>query len=359
MLTIVIPTKNRPSFLLRTLDYYRQQHFGYPIVVADSSAPDRLNQVQPAIDLIKRDLVLEYRTYPADLQFADKLADALATVETPCVALGADDDFFVPPTLTEAAEFLQAYPDYAVAHGESLVLSLSSGTAYGSIERLSVYNQRAIEHPDSLERFFDHLAHYSTTWYSVQRTEKLVENFDKTRALGADIRFGELLPSCLSLIQGKAKKLNRLYMVRQGGRKPKEYAASDLYDWIASPDWPNQYAAFRDRLAETLVQDCKIEFTEARNKIKVAFWMFWAPHLVEGLPVLAHSKVSKRIEPSTRLCSLSAIRVVWQKLRRLMNGNEISLSTVLNPSSPYHADFIPIYYAVTVPPAEFMNLVNA
>src|SRR5205807_487 len=79
----------------------------------------------------------------------------------------------------------------------------------------SSYRQRAIESADPLERLRDHLSNYTATFYSLHRRADLQRNLALTYDYAPDYQFGEILPSSLSVIQGKVACIDALYVVRQ------------------------------------------------------------------------------------------------------------------------------------------------
>ena len=346
MLSLVIPTYNRPHFLGRLLRYYQELNFPHAIVVADSSDSDHLSKNRRGVDSLGTNLNIEYRSYETDIEFAEKLSDSLQYVSTPYIALSADDDFFIPSTLSRGVQFLQGHPDYALAHGDAATFRLKSSIVYGQIKQVHRYNQRTIDHASGAQRLLDHFTHYSTTWYSVQRTEQLCENYRKTVEFGIDPYFTELLPSGLALIQGKAKKLDGLYMVRQSN-STKEYAVPSYFDWVASPAWPSKYERFRDRLGEALARQDGVGLEEARDVVEEAFSNYRAA-LSNRIP--NNSRLRKRLRQLAG--TIPGARRAWRALRSLNAGGQdgISLTALMRQSSPYHADFMPIYWAITAPP---------
>src|SRR5260370_16190728 len=211
-----------------------------------------------------------------------------------------------------------------------------------------------MDHTNGSARLTDPLKYYSTTFYSMHRKEPFRSCYQAMISIDADLYFSELLHSCLSLIHGKAKKLDRLYLVRQGFAA-KEYEVLDVFEWIGTPDWGKQYERFRDCLAEQLRRGEDIAITEAREIIKKAF----SQYLSAGLKV----PLTKPTGPNglRRLMrSLPGARPVWQALRALDQRErvEITLPLLLRPPSPYHADFMPIYRAITAPSEELAFLLR-
>jgi len=131
------------------------------------------------------------------------------------------------------------------------------------------------------------------------------------------------------------------------------YLLPGVFDWITSPNWLPSYQVFRDCLAKELVQQDEISVDEAREVVKQAFWSY----LAKGLTKKWHNQYGhvtrNRLRQTAR--AIPGARRVWRLLRSLQSRgyDEISLPALLHPSSPYHADFMPIYRAATIMPAEF------
>lgn len=319
------------------------------LLIADSSDPRNSDLAKRALDSPSRTLNIEYKLYPADIEYAEKVSDSLESINTPYTVLGADDDFFVPSALSRAVRFLEVNPDYSVVHGEAVLFTVGSGKVYGEIERVWRYNQRTIDHSSAVERLIDHLTRYSTMSYSVHHTEQLRGNYQKTVDFGSDPYFSELLPSGLSLIHGKAMKLDVLYMARQA-HSAKEYRAPDPMDWITDLGWAGQYGRCRDCLADALVQQDGIGMEAGRGVVKEAFWSYLAQAMMlkwRG----AYGQTGRGLRGKLRalIRDRPVIRAVWRYARALAAGRsqEMSLASLLSDSSPYHHDFMPIYRAVT------------
>lgn len=319
--------------------------------MVDSSEPELADANRRALSMLPPAIEVEYKLYENEIGFLEKVNAALSVVETPYVAIGADDDFFIPAGLGRAVEFLEANRDYAVAHGDAMTFSLNGSEPWGKLENVWPYAQRNIEQASAVERLVNHFVNYSTTWYSVHRTNQLRANLLAAKERVVDLLFVEMLPSGLSVIQGKAKKLGGLYMVRQS-ETAKEYNTFDPFDWITNQNWATQYEGFRDCLADTLVREDNLELEEARATIKQAFWSYIGKHLgLRWQSNYGHLSADARSSWRQLAGGIPGARRLRATLRRLKTpaGNEISLSGLLNSSSPFHHDFMPIYRALTTP----------
>jgi len=354
MLTVLVPTKNRAPFLSRLCSYYGGRAFKHKLLIVDSSEPSQADENRRALELLGNDVDVEYKLYDNDIGFLEKVNAALSLVSTPYAVLGADDDMFIPAGLSRTVEFLEANSDYVLAHGDAMTFSLNTSGAWGKLENVWRYEQRTIENPTGVERLVNHLVNYSTTWYSVHRSELLRENLLAATRM-VDLLFVELLPSGLSLIQGKAKKLDGLYMLRQGDTAKEYNDTFDPFDWITTSRWAEQYERFRDCLAEALKFQDKIELEEARALIKQAFWSYLGKHLgLRWQSNYGHLNAGSRSGWRQAARGIPGARRVRDALRRRLKkqeGNVISVQGLLSPSSPFYDDFIPVYRALTATPA--------
>jgi len=174
-------------------------------------------------------------------------------------------------------------------------------------------------------------------------------------ALVSDKAFAsELLPCSLSIILGKVKELNCIYLVRQVHEQ--RYLLPDMYDWMTSPDWLPSYQVFRNCLTKELVRQDGISLDEARAVVKQAFWSYLAKGFMKKWQgCYGQPRVSRRTRLLQAMRVIPGARQAWRGLRSLLPSqrDEMSLNALLDPSSPYHADFMPIYRSVTDPPPEF------
>lgn len=346
--TVLVPTKNRSDFVLRLLHYYRSLKFRGSILVGDSSDPEHRKEVERAISLAKRELRVSYSEHPPSNN-AECVRSLLQVVSTPYVALLPDDDFLVPASLYRCAEFLDRAPEYSAAHGVAVLFTLDRAGPYGRVKGVSQYWQRPIEQDTAEHRLLDHLDHYSVTLFSVHRTNQMRLMYQNTNALRDKTFVAEIVPCCLSVILGKVKELDCLYLVRQVHAQ--RYLLPDLFDWLTSPDWFQSYEIFRDCLSEALAQQDDIGTDKARKVVKQAFWLY----LAKGLNHKWQARYRKEENGTRSYWREVARRVpgllrVGHKLRSAISsqGSEMSLPALLYPSSSYHADFMPIYRVVNV-----------
>jgi len=334
---------NRSDFLIRLLRYYEETGFKGCICIGDSSNSEHIERVKRVIETLQGRLNIVYREYP-DLNAADSFKQLVDLVTTPYAALLADDDLLVPTALNKCAKFLEEYPDYAAAHGIGLIIGLDSEGPYGRVVRCEYYQQPVIEAESASQRLNDHMRNYHPTVHSLHRIESWRAMYREVHLI-KDTTFGaELLPCCKSVILGKSKELDCLYVIRQV--HVQQYLLPDFYDWITSPVWYSSYIVFREGLAEALALQDNISIEKAHTLVKEAFLPYLDIFLSQGSGAWRGSRF-RQIARTNRLA-----RRICQLLRSLKpkEHSEISLSALLSASSPYHADFMPIYKAITTSP---------
>jgi len=351
MVGIVIPTMNRPDFVVRQLAYYADVGYRHTVYVGDSSESIHVEQVAQAVRRLQSRINIVHIRLPGlnDLQAVREL---LYCVREPYAAFVGDDDFLAPASLDRCARFLDAHPECSTSHGVATLCGLGSSGAHGDVTWCGRYAQRPVEQASARERLTDYLGSYFVTLFSVHRTQAFRRDMDAAAPV-PDKAFRELLSCCLSIVRGKAKELECLYLIRQA--HDQRYLLPDVYDWITSPDWLPSYRIFCDCLVGELARQDGISIAEAQEVVKQAFWSYLGQGLVRKWQARyaqdGRGLASRWRELAKRV---PGVRKAWHTIRSFptSRGNEISLERLRNPSSPYHADFISIYRAVTTPPRD-------
>ncbi|MBI4354239.1 MAG: TIGR00180 family glycosyltransferase [Candidatus Omnitrophica bacterium] len=360
MLTVLIPTYNRYEELTRLLAYLTSVGRPGRVDVLDSSA-HALPEGPLRRALAEEGVV--HRRYDPAMPPMEKLADGLAHVTTPYTVVWNDDDFLVPRTLRLGAQFLEAHPDYSLAHGRSA--TFKPGASRGTMEWVAVYPQRAIAQPTASERLLDHFTRYGAVLnYSVHRTALLRENVRRCCAHSFGYAWGELALGGLDVIQGKAHCLHQLYLLKEIHDGPDAWIrsvrnldgarettrATDVIEWFTEASFAGKYAAFRSCLAEALKDAEGIAQERAEAVATQAFWCYALRVLsnkANGGCDAPRPSLTRRTREWLR--NVPGARSVWRAVGPRLPGRRdtISLSALLKARSPYHEDFMPMYRAMT------------
>jgi len=244
-LCLVIPTRDRPKLLARLLRYLAAQRFGFPVLVADASKLPFRADVEKAVEA-SAGLNVTLLKAAHDSHWGLRIVDALSKVSSPYALLCGDDDFVIPEAVDACVDFLERNSDYSLAHGLTAVVQTLKGRTL-----TLPYRQRSVEHLRADERVRDHLTNYAPTAYSVHRRGDLIRNLQASFDRSPDYELGELLPSTLSVIQGRTRCLGRLFMVRQDSPTSTGKKTS-LAGMIVQSDFSKRLGEMKGALMEEL-----------------------------------------------------------------------------------------------------------
>lgn len=237
--TIVIPTHRRPAYLRRCVGWFSR--LSTQIVVADSSEA-------PSLPEGERAGIAAYLHRPGGFEvYLAKLADAVAEVATPYVALCADDDLILPGGLAASIEFLERNETHSFAQGYAYLHQVLGG-------RLAVwpmpYHSHEVPHEDWRDRVD---AATSTVFYGVQRTRVLRRSLGFLAGaglapLGADaIGLIDFAMTVIAAREGRFRRVPVPFAMRE--YSPVVSGVGFRFRTIVSPVIPAFYAGLLAELA--------------------------------------------------------------------------------------------------------------
>ena len=274
--TIIIPTYNRPDYLKRILNYYNEDGGEkYKIVVADSSSDENKKLNEEIISSFLNLNILHLSDYPTTIDGLYKIVDALNYVNTKYCVFCADDDFVTPNGINQSVDFLEKNPDFTVAQGYYISFHLKTDKR-GKQEFCwtPIYPYKSITFPDAKSRLNFHFSNYYPTVYGVHRTDFLKMIFNETLKFPDDVRFGELLPSMLTLIYGKMKRLDVFYAARESIPGSAGQTSENLNDFIKTGTYDKKYAKFSDCLATHLSKKSQLSIKESKKVVDDAMAVY-------------------------------------------------------------------------------------
>ena len=360
-LTIILTLKDRPAFTFRWMAYANTIKLPFKILLADGGA-DETVPTALARKANYPNLNFEYIRYPYDqtfVEYYDKVADALARVETPLVALADNDDFSVVSGLVQSVDFLSQHKDYSTCRG-NIGTCVIHPNENGSVETYGAkvtftpqpYPNESIDQDTALGRLQGHFSFYEPSWYDVHRTEQLREWFHTLKELGLrDFYLAELLISCFAVIAGKIKRGDFFYLLRQSFTPDSEGTRkSGVLDRMLLESWSAEFKKFVDSLAAALAARDHIAVDEAREHVKELYRGYIAPHLIRSLSPGRPGKLRALVS------ELRLFGPVKKGVRRLMksgtklNGGPLGAGA-LAKSSPYYDELKPIQEFLAAGPA--------
>ena len=339
---IVIPTLNRPDFVIRLLGYYAAAGRGVALYIADSTEGVGFDRVGRAIESLGGSLPVAHLRMPG-LNETEAIYEALGQVREPYAAFVGDDDFLIPTGVMRAAEFLDSRPDYSSAHGVAVIASMVSKPGVDDrLESIRPYRQRSVEDDSVAVRLSRFFGDYFVTLFSVHRTP----DFREIMRRGNDVKvtgMRELLESALSIVMGKAGFVDTLFLVRVDHSD--RYLLPDVFDLIVSAEWRSAFQVFQRHLSNVLGERHDLGTVEADELVKQVYWSHLAKTLSRKWWLRYSSGGASLVDKLRTLrntvATLPEAHDFWSGY--MPGRKRLSLPTLLRSSSPYHEDFKPVY----------------
>jgi glycosyltransferase domain-containing protein len=344
MLGIVTHTKDRSEFVIRLLYYYASVNCPYTIYIGDSSGEEHIQKTETVIDKLKGRVNVVYKLYPKK-DGPTTLNELLDIIIEEYVAFIGDDDYLVPKSLAMGVSFLKTHPEYSTVQGNGIVYSLDQNGAYGKIQSLGEYTLPDNELETSSERLMLYLREGWNSEFSVHRTKEFIQACEK-RDILPDSGICETLSNSITFIQGKSKKIDCLYLFRQ--IHPQRHLNPKFLERLTSPNWYPSYQIYLQQITGALKKYEGLSSEEASYKANLAFEQLLITLIKKFLVQLNMMNPSsfslKRIVEQIPYAKALNLKIV-QKIKG--NRNIFLLENLLQTSSPYHEDFMPVYEIIT------------
>lgn len=239
---MIVPTLNRPEYVLRQARYYAQTGPGVSLYIGDGSSTENSERLRAGLEQLAATLQVHYFHWPEKNDF-QTIRDLLVQAGEKYSVYCGDDDLQFGPTLLEAADFLERNPEYSHARGEAFAFMLKGDGAYGEISGTFPYTQLENEKPTAVERLETFFDRYNVTMFSVQATANLRRAFACMDENLIHRTMTEILPCTLTAAAGKGKVLRgRPGFFRQVMEV--KYAMAATLDLICSDRWPESARIF-------------------------------------------------------------------------------------------------------------------
>ena len=263
-LTIIIPTYERHFYAKRTLSYWSGKSANI-IALDGSELPLNITFLNSLSDNI------EYIHLPGK-SFYQRIKTVYKRIHTKFTMLHADDEFFLPSGLSKCIEEIEAN-DLVCCLGRCLSFNSEKSTVNASPWHplhTSFEGYNLLEESPFV-RILKHLNPYiCTTFFSVFKTDILVNNFTFFIDNDVDALLFELAFAVCSVFQGKSKVINHLSWLRslenpshyiqdkKKGKRPKE-----AYDKILEKGFhPNSSINMLAQHLNSLNDDYSIKILE-------------------------------------------------------------------------------------------------
>lgn len=259
LITLIIIVHNRYRNVERLLKYY--QDFLSPVIIADSS--EKKYEYQSST------LALHH-IYTPGLTFTEKIDHVLQYVQTPYVAMCADDDFIIPSALLQCVSFLEKNKDYSVAQGTCLMFkkeeNYRNGVEFGLLYPLKSYD---IEHQKPILRLEHMFQNYRSILYAVHRTDILKISFKNAGEVIKNLFLNEYLTAFLPIVSGKYKELPIAYQAREFSDFSDDKITVNLDTLIADKKYQIELQEFINLTGQQVSLATKMPFEETKKQIIV------------------------------------------------------------------------------------------
>lgn len=362
MITVVIPTHNRAHYLARLLRYYSNMRFPYALIVADSSGASEYDLNRGIVKSVQDRLNVNHYRYDSNINLYVKIAKALDRADTKYAVFCADDDFIIPRAIAEGISFLEDHDDYSEVHGHAVMweaLSAPRGDFHHGLRSYTYLQRPTIDNDDPVSRLERYYSLGITSYYSIHRRLNIMRNMLSADD-GANLRypgFGELLLDGLSLLQGKSKFLDILYMVRQLTPDRESRKVISWPELLLSDRFKQEYERYCDDQAAEIDRVTGRSLSQAKEIINRGFPIYTSGfsrrkgalsemifrieriiRLLPGIPSVALRKGGICLMLKS---SREAFRLVENE------RDELSIERLLDRTSPFHRDFLPIFECIS------------
>jgi len=347
MITLLIPTINRFSFIKKYLIYLQAEGFNGQVLIGDSSDKSNFDATQKYIESNEFSFEISQYAFP-NMYPHQCIKKMLKDIKFPFSMFICDDDILVLNTLKKCLKFLENNPSYSGVGGISVLAKLDTDN-YNNVVSTYVYRVREMVCQSASERVIDLFSDYSVVNYALARTEQFKcrwpddpngKNYDK--AIGT-----EILPCAILAAQGKVKMLDELFCVRQAHED--RIILPSFFDTVMQPQWADTLNFAIEKLSNIVSSYDQITYNKANMTVTHA----WTSHLNKwARSSLSNAKLPLYKKISIKVKRLFGVKIhlilsrIYGRLMLILNkkyDKSLNLSALLKPSSRHYAEFKKIY----------------
>lgn len=327
---ILIPTKGRSLFVIRLLNYYQSVQCPHPLYIGDASEQKYATMMQTHIS--KLNISVHYFNWEniGPNQTIVMLAQEAFNDSVKYCAFHGDDDYFIPQSLFNAAEFLSKNPTYTTCQGRAALFTLDRPGAYGNLNSVDDYwGVNELDQDSPIERLKYFSDHYYVLQFSTHRTPEFVHSSEAYMNIKND-SLGELMHCWTFAISGKSKFIDCLYLIRHSHPAATHLPVLDL---LLKPIWSLDIEIIKVALTNQLSRNAKISNDEAFKIV---------------MDLLKKTILSAILSSNQNLLPrlfISLKRVLPRHIKdkvRVMLVAASSLSILQSEKSMYHEQFKPV-----------------
>ncbi len=206
--SIIIPTKNRKNFVLRTLNYYLEKKINFNVYVVDSS------EIPLDKNIISKYYFLKY--FHKKLKTQEAILYALNFVDTEYCIYQGDDDIFIPDNLKDFETILDNDKEISAVGGKIIGINIENDDYKGKISHLSEYKTDQVLNNNKFFRLKYFCKNYFVCLFYLSRTKHIKKAYEISSSVEIPEVNGEICQVFFLALSGKIKLIDdKLFMVRQ------------------------------------------------------------------------------------------------------------------------------------------------
>ncbi len=225
--------------------YYSQNNFSGKILILDSSEDYIFEKIKVLINNFIN-LNISLNSMP-NMNCEKSIFNASNLIDTEYSIFLADDDILLVGGLEKSLEFLEINKNYIGAIGNGYMITTINNGPFGKINNITKYDLNGYEDENSFFRIKKFLNNIKNTSFTIIRSNFFKSGYKKIMEIDDYYQshlFGELIQSIFYIYNGRIKKINTDYLVRQS-HPGNTYSKLDKRP-INKVKWDNSYKILND-----------------------------------------------------------------------------------------------------------------
>lgn len=257
-LTIVIPSYERPDFILRQIAYWSGS--GASLIVVDGSEKPLMLKTQKTIKTLRN---IVYLHSPVTVCERFELAAELITTDFAIYC--SEDDFLLHSAVSKGVEFLIKNQDFVACAGQTLRFDVLGNNSLTFDNCYSFKNNKFDNYKTRIDRMT--LNYNSISCSSVMRSETWKNAWGNIPNFSSSIIL-EIYQSFIVHISGKLKVIENLFLLRTLENLP--MSTPDNNRKIGLTEWwhSDQYSCEREIFIEKLAVFSQITHGATKNEMR-------------------------------------------------------------------------------------------
>jgi len=258
MLTVLIPTKNRPYVVANQIKYLDSAKFPFHVIYVDASNDDLFSKLSNYLNQADLNVSVEHhKAIKVDSDFVasrsyQQTREGLKLVRTPYVVFAGDDDYHHPDGLMELVSALDAEPDASTCGGMGVVLTTFREQGSEGFKMLPGKSPTPlVGAADPFFRVQQHLATYSASYFNVRRTDLSLQAMEAVSNWEIPGGMTEVLESLSLAALGKFLRIPKWFLTRHIHHRSASSTTTSGFD-LLHPQFQENYFKFEDELFSVL-----------------------------------------------------------------------------------------------------------